>query len=215
MAPVSFLLLNPIAFIFMEFSRRKGEGKGFNCNIIGSVLKQIFSTPLVIMTILGVVFRLLLWQPASDLEWYSDYIEPVFDVISQAFTGMALFSLGLLIVGKFVLLKKNSAVKPTLFILVKSLVLPILIKLFIDFLAPDNPSLSTAGFLYGIFPTQPGVFTCVRQQPKLDAFTCFFLRDAVPEFGVLDHRRAGCTVARRRVYSSCVGCFVSVEFHRR
>ena len=168
-APVNFLILNPIAFVLMEFSRRKGVGKGFNCNIIGSVFKQVFSSPLVIMTIAGVLLRLLLWQPASDLAWYSDYIEPVLDVISQAFTGCALFSLGLLIVGKFVLLRKNSAVKPIVFILVKSLVLPIIIKFVIDILAPGNPSLSTAGFLYGIFPTAPGVFTyCLHYSMSAD-----------------------------------------------
>jgi len=168
-APISFMILNPIAFVLMEFSRRRATGGGFKCNIIGSVFKQVLTSPLVVMTFAGVLLRLLLWQPASDLEWYSGYIEPVFDVISQAFTGCALFSLGLLIVGKFVLLKRNSPVKPIMFILVKSLVLPIILKFVIDLLAPGNTSLSTAGFLYGIFPTAPGVFTyCLHYSMSAD-----------------------------------------------
>ena len=49
-----------------------------------------------------------------------------------------------------------------IFILVKSLVLPILLKLVLDVLS-DDPNLSTAGFLYGIIPTASGVFTYCLQ----------------------------------------------------
>ena len=85
------------------------------------------------------------------------------DVIATAFTGCALFSLGLLIVGKFKLLQHGSPLKPILFIMVKSVMLPVVLKLVLDLLSPDDSTLSTAGFLYGIIPTAAGVFTYCMQ----------------------------------------------------
>ena len=46
------------------------------------------------------ICRLALWAPADSQTWYADWVEPILTVVSSAFTGCALFSLGLLIVGK-------------------------------------------------------------------------------------------------------------------
>lgn len=162
-APVNLVVLNPIAFILMEYSKKKADGKKFDCKSVGMVLKRVFTNPLVLLTFLGLILRLALWEPASNQSWYADYVEVVLDVVSSAFTGCALFSLGLLIVGKFQLLKKNSPIQMIMFILVKSLLLPIMMKLILDVLNPGNSSLSTAGFLYGIIPTASGVFTYCLQ----------------------------------------------------
>lgn len=68
-APINFMLLNPIAFMLMEFSRRQRQGKQFTCSIISSVLQQVFTSPMVVMTLAGILLRLVLWQPASEIEW--------------------------------------------------------------------------------------------------------------------------------------------------
>ena len=84
---------------------------------------------------------------------YANYIEPVLSVISSAFTGCALFSLGLLIVGKFKLLKKQSPVMTILFVIVKSVILPVAIKLTLSLVRTLlSPCLSgsPAGGLYSL-----------------------------------------------------------------
>jgi len=100
-APVNLVVLNPIAFILMEFSKNKSAGKKTDCRSIAMVLKQVFTNPLVLLTFAGLLVRLALWdRTAADVDVYSNYVQPVLSVVSSAFTGCALFSLGLLIVGK-------------------------------------------------------------------------------------------------------------------
>ena len=56
-APVNLVVLNPIAFILMEYSRKKKDGKKFDCESVGMVLKRVFTNPLVLLTFLGLILR--------------------------------------------------------------------------------------------------------------------------------------------------------------
>ena len=44
-APVNLVVLNPIAFVLMEFSRKQAGGKKFDCKAVGQVLKQVCARP--------------------------------------------------------------------------------------------------------------------------------------------------------------------------
>jgi hypothetical protein len=59
-APVNLVVLNPIAFVLMQFSRTKEEGGSkskFDCKAVCVVLKDVFTNPLVLLTFCGLVLR--------------------------------------------------------------------------------------------------------------------------------------------------------------
>ncbi|GBP82972.1 Integral membrane protein GPR155 [Eumeta japonica] len=89
-------------------------------------------------------------------------------VMGQAFSGSALFLLGLRMVGQFYRLRGPSLVLPFVLIMVKLIILPVVMRESVSALHAGNnssetQSLSTYAFLYGTIPTAPAVFVFSNQ----------------------------------------------------
>lgn len=70
MAPISLAILNPISFVLMEIEKRKSHLASITdsttdnlnkekFNMVVSVLKSIFSNPIILMTLLGIIGNLV------------------------------------------------------------------------------------------------------------------------------------------------------------
>ena len=132
-APVSLVILNPIAFLMMEIGKRKVEGnpeltlevsdlqdspakrtgKQSTGGIALKILSNILFNPIVLMTCLGIcgnfIFRTCL--PVI--------LEGILKVFGSAFSATALFTLGLRMVGQMHQLKGANLVAPGILIGVK------------------------------------------------------------------------------------------------
>lgn len=162
-APISLVLLNPIGFGLMEFSRQTNDKDDADAaesaagkKVLCKVLSKVSRDPLVIFTFLGIIGRLLFWA--------TDFTLPVqvqdgLEMIGAGFTPVALFCLGLVCVGKFKLLTPTRMPLIAGLMLVKSLVAPVLCKLIFSLVFKDDPDLGNAAFIYGAIPTATGVFT--------------------------------------------------------
>lgn len=136
--------------------------------LVLSVWKNMVFTPIVLMTVLGIVANFW-WQHEIP-----DILKNLCGVLSSAFSATALFALGLRMVGKNQELSGAKLVVPGLLIAVKCLVLPILtreVAIHMDFGNSANSSLelSNLGFLLGTFPTAPGVlFYAIQYNVAVD-----------------------------------------------
>ncbi|XP_021950434.1 integral membrane protein GPR155 isoform X2 [Folsomia candida] len=175
-APVNLLLLNPIAFILMEVSKQKeverlqieSDGaKGLQYErpkyqIVKRVILNLCCNPVIIMTALGILGNLIFKHCVPAI------LEGILKVLGSAFSACALFSLGLTMVGSAASLKGSGILVPGILISVKLLVLPVVTREMVSLLQPgmnanDTASLSNFGFLYGTFPSAPGVFVYANQ----------------------------------------------------
>ncbi|XP_044007276.1 integral membrane protein GPR155 isoform X2 [Aphidius gifuensis] len=157
MAPISLAILNPIGFVLLEIGKRRiGEPKS-GWSLVASVVKGIASNPILFMTVLGIIGNIIFSHHVPIV------LSEILDVFGKAFSGSALFLLGLMMVGKVHTLKGAALVTPGILILIKLLVLPLVIRESVILLAPgvnetDTKDLSTYGFLYGTIPTAPALF---------------------------------------------------------
>ncbi|XP_046388292.1 integral membrane protein GPR155 [Ischnura elegans] len=174
-APVSLVVLNPLGFIMMEIDKRKkhleriresgnstpAETYG-TARVAAAVARSIAFNPVVFMTALGIIGNLIFsHNPPS-------YVAGILKVLGSAFSGTALFLLGLRMVGKVHTLKGAALLIPGVLIAVKLLALPLVTREVVSILhagvnATDTLDLSTYGFLYGTFPAAPGVFVFSTQ----------------------------------------------------
>lgn len=174
MAPISLVILNPIAFLFMELGKRRTDASTSIDNplipnrselpktestsyLILNILVKVLFNPVVFMTTLGMVGNLVFHQQLPII------LEGILKVFGSAFSAAALFLLGLRMVGQMHQLQGANLVIPCILICVKCLVLPIVTREFVTVLnagadANETVDLSNFGFLYGTFPTAPGVF---------------------------------------------------------
>ncbi|XP_046463583.1 integral membrane protein GPR155-like isoform X1 [Daphnia pulex] len=175
MAPISLVILNPIAFLFMELGKRRAEMMSLALNpmndssnsnrqkpestsyLILSILVKVLFNPVVFMTTLGIVGNLVFHQQLPIV------LEGILKVFGSAFSAAALFLLGLRMVGQMHQFQGANLVIPCILICVKCLVLPIVTREFVAIIdagadANETVDLSNFGFLYGTFPTAPGVF---------------------------------------------------------
>ncbi|CAF0988230.1 unnamed protein product [Rotaria sp. Silwood1] len=163
-APIQLVILNPIGFFFIELQKRfdeqqKHRGKSWNkFQLISTVFRNISRNPIVICTLLGVIFNLLLKQHLPYL------IEYVLTPIAQSFSATALFYLGLTMVGKLNRLHAHLVITVFLLSMMKSIIFPLILRQLVFFLVkPENENLnytldySNLGFLYGTAPTAPSV----------------------------------------------------------
>lgn len=173
-APISLVILNPIGFFLIEIQKRlddQRKHRGKSCNVyqlICTVFRNISCNPIVICTLLGVIFNQILHQ---QLPYTIDYI---LTPISQSFTSTALFYLGLTMVGKLNRLHAHLVITVFLLCLMKLILFPLILRQVVLFLVqPMNGNwnntidYSNLGFLYGTAPTAPSVIFYV---PESNAF---------------------------------------------
>lgn len=135
MAPISLAILNPIGYVMMEItnlqiknkeqspptsparcpqttdSRRKIlRGK---CLVVVHTMRSIFMNPILLMTLLGVLGRLVFSNGLPV------FISSILRVLGNSFAGSALFLLGVRMVGKNSQLQSSSFLLPTVLIIVK------------------------------------------------------------------------------------------------
>ncbi|XP_054266157.1 integral membrane protein GPR155 isoform X2 [Macrosteles quadrilineatus] len=175
LAPVSLVILNPFGFVLMEVSRhRAGEGAPSTWTTVTNIARNIATNPIVFMTTLGMIANILFKHALPKV------LEDVLNVFGSAFTGTALFLLGLRMVGKVQKLHGFALLVPGILIAVKLLALPLVtrevVSLVLQFSQHNKTEvedLSTYGFLYGTFPSAPGVFVyATRYALDVDLIAC-------------------------------------------
>jgi predicted permease len=190
-APISLCFLNPVGFVCMEMGKQRLEGEGkeitgidtinsssperrASCLVAKDALIGTFSNPLVLAVLLGLLFNLVFHGTMTPL-----IADPI-KLLGSAFDGVALFCLGLSVVGKLGLAQGRDAVLPMAMVGVKCCLLPILCKVIIDVLPDGISETATSGasdlvFLLGMFPTAPGVFLYARRygMPEPEQYLSF------------------------------------------
>jgi len=175
LAPVSLVILNPFGFVLMEVQRhRAGEGEPSKWTTVANIARNIATNPIVFMTTLGMIANILFKHALPTV------VEDVLNVFGSAFTGTALFLLGLRMVGKVQKLHGFALLVPGILIAVKLLALPLvtrevvsLVLQFSQHNTTEVQDLSTYGFLYGTFPSAPGVFVyATRYALDVDLIAC-------------------------------------------
>ena len=178
-APISLCLLNPIGFVCMELGNKKLDLDAVDgpigtraetplprdrtaLRLVGDAILGTVRNPLVLAVILGLAYNVAFHGAMGPL------VEQPIVLLGQAFDGVALFCLGLSVVGKFEAVHGRASVLPMSMVFVKCLLLPLVCKLVIDIL-PDHiteeamSGESDLAFLLGMFPTAPGVFLYARR----------------------------------------------------
>ncbi|CAF0998033.1 unnamed protein product [Adineta steineri] len=163
-APISLVILNPIGFFLIEIQKRiddqrKHREKSWqHLQLISSVFQNICCNPIVICTILGIIFNYIFNQHLPNT------LEYILTPLSQSFTATALFYLGLTMVGKLNRLHAHLVITVFLLSIIKLVIFPLILRQAVFFLVkPINGSLhntidySNLGFLYGTAPTAPSV----------------------------------------------------------
>ncbi|CAF4066751.1 unnamed protein product [Rotaria sp. Silwood2] len=163
-APIQLAILNPIGFVLIEMQKRfddqrKHRSKPWSkFQLISTVLRNISRNPIIVCTLLGIVFNQILKQQLPYL------IEYILTPIAQSFTATALFYLGLTMVGKLNRLHSRLVITVFLLSIMKSIIFPLILRQLVFFLVkPNNENLnntmdySNLGFLYGTAPTAPSV----------------------------------------------------------
>ena len=113
-APISFIFLNPIGFAMMEYGKNlKSENRKSGLKIAWIVFRGVITNPIVFMAIIGLVLNPIVKHKLPHI------ITPLFTVLKQAFDGVALFYLGMSMVGKFKRLPGFAILIPIFLITVK------------------------------------------------------------------------------------------------
>ena len=137
MAPISLAILNPIGYVLMEITnlqnkdrdqvtsaarcpaaqstedisrRRILRGK---CLVVIKTIKSIFMNPILLMTLLGVLGRLVFTNGLPV------FMSSILRVLGNSFAGTALFLLGVRMVGKAHKLQGSGFLLPGILIIVK------------------------------------------------------------------------------------------------
>ncbi|XP_062511956.1 lysosomal cholesterol signaling protein-like isoform X2 [Corticium candelabrum] len=167
-APISFVILNPIGFAMMEYGQSKRQGISRSAlKIAWVVFRGVFTNPIVFMAMLGLIVNPIIDHNVPSL------FEPLLKVISRAFDGVALFYLGLSMVGKLKPLPGLKIIIPIALIIIKLLVLPLIANQMVNALvdsdtssgnsSTDGSDLSTFAFVYGTIPTAPALIFFANQ----------------------------------------------------
>ncbi|XKL59432.1 hypothetical protein PGB90_000448 [Kerria lacca] len=164
LAPISLTILNPFGFVMMEIGRQPAIASnvenGTESNywqMIRSVIRNIVTNPIVFMTALGIIGNLVFNHNPPVI------LKSVLDIFGDAFTGTSLMLLGLRMVGRVHTLQGTRLVIPSLLIITKLLLTPLLMREIVDIFLQyqnkeDKSDFTTFSFLYGLIPSAPGVF---------------------------------------------------------
>ena len=169
-APISLVVLNPIGFCLIEIQKRFDDQQRnrnrpwHRFQLVSAVLSNIALNPIVLCTVLGILFNQLFQQ---HLPYTLDY---VLTPVAQSFSATALFYLGLTMVGKLSRLHARLVITVFSLSIVKSIVFPLILRQVVFFLVkPINGSMnatfdySNLGFLYGTAPIAPSALFYVPE----------------------------------------------------
>lgn len=165
LAPISLVILNPIGFLLIEIQKLLDDQKKLpklsvrhHYRLIEKVFFNIIRNPIVICTLLGVVFNRIFNEHLPNM------LERMLTPLAQSFSATALFYLGLTMAGR--LRRLHSQLVITIFILsmIKLILFPLILRQAVFFFV-KSPSgglnttidFSNFGFLYGTAPIAPSV----------------------------------------------------------
>ncbi|XP_065086485.1 lysosomal cholesterol signaling protein [Ochlerotatus camptorhynchus] len=193
MAPISLAILNPIGYVLMEISKIRAKAAEENqalqqtrrpsippCSqladtgstgrkllkgkllVIVKTIESIFFNPVLFMTVLGVIGGQIFRNGIPTV------LASILQTLGNSFSATSLFLLGLRMVGQGATLQGPGLILPGILILVKLLVLPLVTRQTVNIIGAganfsETTDLSTFGFLYGTFPSAPGVFVIASQ----------------------------------------------------
>lgn len=160
LAPIQLVLLNPVGLFMMEIQKQFDINSSPNGatssiqskNLMFAVVKGILLNPIIIMTFIGIGWNFIFSNTIPVL------IDRALEVLASSFSASALFLLGLSMVGKFTLFKGSlSMILPVILVAVKSIILPVVIWFFVDYIFISNigSPLANFSFLYGTIPAAP------------------------------------------------------------
>jgi hypothetical protein len=164
-APISLVILNPIGLFLIEIQkrldhhRRHPHSSQWNrWQLIKNILLNILRNPVVICTLLGVIFNRIFHEHLPDI------LEHILTPIAQAFSATALFYLGLTMVGKLRQFHTSLVITVLLLSLMKLIIFPLILREAVFLvIKPTNGSLNSTidysnfAFLYGTGPTAPSI----------------------------------------------------------
>ncbi|GAA32179.2 integral membrane protein GPR155 [Clonorchis sinensis] len=179
-APAQLIILNPIAYLFLEWHQLKQESidaevkrlaDGTDITPPASVSKykrllqviwRVALNPLFFMTVIGVIFNFILSHNIPI------YVDGLLRIIAESFAATALFTLGFGMVGKMGQITQREMLVLVSILMVKLVILPFINRELVVLLVPSpdvNETLrySTFGFLYGAIPTAPPVYLFAAQ----------------------------------------------------
>lgn len=119
----------------------------------------IFMNPIIFFTIAGLIFGTFVFGGEVP-----DVINDFVETIGNSFAALALFSLGLAMVGKMERFKEGSnLILPLMLVLIKTVLMPIVAFGTTTLMNPGANETETAewadfAFIYGTFPTAPTVY---------------------------------------------------------
>jgi len=163
LAPISLVILNPIGFVFMEIGKQQDQVTGSNLNnskliLVRNVAKGICTNAVIVMTFLGIIGNFAFSGHLPE------FIDGFLNSLGDAFSASALFLLGVNMVCNNVNKNQgNTWITPLILIISKSIAMPIIAREVVNLLnvgvnVTDTQEWSNFGFLYGTFPSAPGVF---------------------------------------------------------
>ena len=200
LAPISLVILNPPAFVLLEWTTRAAAENDQDSPPAGisptprrSVLKMmlrvfvgVLVNPIVFMTLLGLIFNLSI---GGDVSWLADLLQS----LKSSYGATALFLLGLTMVDRIkATFTFNNLLLPSLFIFAKLIVMPLVNRnmttVVVEAVGDAESSTASAnvtlqeqlsmfGFLYGTFPTAPTVFVFATQYGIRAEVSNFLLLD--------------------------------------
>ncbi|CAF1241236.1 unnamed protein product [Rotaria sordida] len=170
-APISLVILNPIGFLLIEIQKRLDDQKKYRkisvwyrCELIRKLFHNICRNPIVICTLLGIIFNRIFQQNIPST------LEHILTPIAQSFSSTALFYLGLTMAGKLRRLHTHLVITVLVISMIKLIIFPLVLREAVFLLVkPTNGTLnntidySNFGFLYGTAPTAPSVIFYVPE----------------------------------------------------
>jgi predicted permease len=98
-APVSLVLLNPLAFVMMEYSNTQKQGQKMSCRVMLKILLKVVTNPITWSAFLGLIVNFCTKGTLPPI-LYAAPNGGLLGGINAAFPFLSNFGLGLIIVGK-------------------------------------------------------------------------------------------------------------------
>jgi len=160
-APINLLVLNPAAFVMMEYSVAQGRGEKLDCKSGLKILLKVVKNPITSSAFLGLVVNFCTTATLPEII-FTSYGGGVLGVLTSAFPFCSQFALGLVIVGKMSSMKPNNLPASIALIVAKVLILPLLGRAVVTWLGGQD-IMASATFIYCAIPTSGGVFLYALQ----------------------------------------------------
>ncbi|CAF3391754.1 unnamed protein product [Rotaria socialis] len=171
LAPISLVILNPIGLLLIEIQKRLDDQKKHpnisiwhRCQLIRKIFSNISRNPIVICTLLGVVFNRIFNEHLPNI------IEHILTPVAQSFSATALFYLGLTMAGKLRRLHTHLVVTVFALSMIKLILFPLILRQAVFLFVKSTKGtlnntidFSNFGFLYGTAPTAPSVIFYVPE----------------------------------------------------